>query len=399
MKFSIGHRLFAAVLLAILAVTATGIVLMRQNLVASFSTYAVEIELDRLQQLSNFISQQYVRTGGWRFLPADSDLRRDWIGMQLVVLQDRFVPAPPLPPAPPTPPAPPRPDEHAVHALPPLPPLPSPHLEVRPLPGARLEVDMLALQDRISLTDAAGRYLAGRVPQGEAGARRAVTAGGRTIGYLSVARAARPSDAMAAAFLDRLGSSLLIVVGVSIVLSAAAGMLLAAHFRKPIGKLADGARALAEGDYTARIAVERSDELGELAARFNRMAEQLGQLEASRRQWVADTSHELRTPLSVLRAQLEAIQDGVRAPTAEHLDAMLRQVLALNKLIDELHMLAQADVGQLDYRMQAIDAWELCVQAASMFRPRFEAAGLALEVQATTLQATVLADPDRLHQV
>ena len=71
MKFFIGHRLFAAVLLAILAVTATGIALMRHNLMASFSTFAVDIELDRLQQLSHSLVRLYQGSGGWRFVPTD----------------------------------------------------------------------------------------------------------------------------------------------------------------------------------------------------------------------------------------------------------------------------------------------------------------------------------------
>ena len=59
MKISIGHRLFAAVLLAIVAVTATGIALMQHKVLASFSDYAVEIELERLEELSALLGRQY----------------------------------------------------------------------------------------------------------------------------------------------------------------------------------------------------------------------------------------------------------------------------------------------------------------------------------------------------
>jgi two-component system sensor histidine kinase BaeS len=258
---------------------------------------------------------------------------------------------------------------------------------------------MLSLQERITLSDAQGRYLAGRIDDGAVSARRAVQAAGRTVGYLSVAQASRPSDAMGSAFLERIRASLLLIVAISVVLSAVAATLLARHFRKPIGQLTLGASALAEGRYDTRLAIERSDELGQLARHFNQMADKLGTMEATRRQWVADTSHELRTPLSVLRAQLEAIQDGVRPANADTVAAMLRQVLSLNKLIDELYTLAQADIGQLAYQFEAIDAWQVAQDTADAFRARFDAAQLTLTVPDAPGPGIVRADRERLRQV
>ena len=58
--------------------------------------------------------------------------------------------------------------------------------------------------------------------------------------------------------------------------------------------------------------VHGNDELAQLARTFNTMAEQLGSIEASRRQWLGDVAHELRTPLAAMRAEIEAVQDGIR---------------------------------------------------------------------------------------
>nr|WP_229521242.1 ATP-binding protein [Massilia sp. IC2-477] len=204
---------------------------------------------------------------------------------------------------------------------------------------------------------------------------------------------------MALAFLEQLRSSLWLIVLVAVALSALAAVLLARHFRLPIRQLAGGAGALAGGRYDVRLPSTRSDELGELARHFNALAGQLQGAESARRQWVADTSHELRTPLAVLRAQLEALQDGVRSATPETLDAMLRQVLALNKLIDELYALARADVGALDCKPVPLDLWAYAGSQAQGFAGRLEAAGLALELGAPPPAPIVLADPDRLRQV
>lgn len=413
MRVSIGHRLFASVLLAILAVAATAIVLMRQNVMTSFGEYAVNIELDRLDELSGAVARQYRAGNNWDFLPADAEAGTLWIAEELARLQRQrqniLPPAPPAAPAPPAPPAPPAaaapaamtghptPAHAIAPAAPPLPAPPVPPAPVLPVDGP--SVQDLGLQDRVTLLDADGRYLAGRRSGGEASARRAVFAGGKPVAYLVVAKASRPSDAMSAVFVQQLKDSLLIIIVASLALSALAAVLLAAHFRKPILRLAEGARALAEGRYDTRLAVARSDELGELAHSFNLLAAKLDQVEASRRQWVADTSHELRTPLSVLRAQLEAVQDGVRPATPEGTSAMLRQVLSLNKLIDELYALARADVGDLEYQRQRIDLWQLACEHACAFGDKFAAAGLSLETGMAPAGCAVQADPERMRQV
>jgi two-component system sensor histidine kinase BaeS len=258
----------------------------------------------------------------------------------------------------------------------------------------------LPLARRITLLDARGAWLAGRRPDVEAALdRRALDVDGRTVGYLAVARSARPSDALAYAFLQQLRRSLWQIVALAVLLSAVAAVLLARHFRRPIRQLAAGSRALSDGRFDVRLDARRSDELGELARHFNALAGRLAGAEQARRQWVADTSHELRTPLAVLRAQVEALQDGVRGATPDTLAAMLRQVLALNRLIDELYALARADVGALECRPVTLDLWRLACDEARGFEARFAAAGLALELGPAPPAAMVCADPDRTRQV
>jgi two-component system sensor histidine kinase BaeS len=427
LKISIGHRLFASVLLAILAVAAGAVYLLRQNVLAGFGDYAVAIELDRLDELSGSLARRYRGHGGWTFLP-DEGGRRRWIARELERLQQEredpalkvpeapaaprvpalapvasaapVTPAPPAAPSAPAAPAaavqPPAPPQPPQPPAPPLPPLPAPRVGPAVAPEAGVDA---SLPQRITLFDADGRYLAGRMPDAIPLARRPIEVDGRTVGYLGVARSHRPSDAMALAFLEQLRASLWWIFAFAVAFSALAATLLARHFRRPIQELAGGAGMLAEGRFDVRLPATRSDELGELARHFNTLARQLESAESARRQWVADTSHELRTPLAVLRAQLEAIQDGVRKAGPDSVDAMLRQVLALNKLIDELYALARADVGALDIKPERLDLWALACAQAGAFEARLQAAGLALDLGPAPPRATVKADPDRMRQV
>jgi len=406
LKFSIGHRLFASVLLAILAVAASAVLLLRHNVLAGFGDYATAIELDRLDELSTSLAARYRGAQDWRFIPARD--RSGWIARELERLQHArenpafaAAAAAPVPPVEPAAPALPIPPVPPVPPAPPLPPLPPPRMP-DPIDPAGASDDALPLARRIALLDADGAWLAGRQPDMAplaALARRPIDIDGKTVGWLAVARSARPSDAMAYAFLRQLRGSLWMIVAGAVLLSAVAATLLARHFRRPIQALARGAGRLAEGRFDVRLAAGRSDELGELARHFNTLAERLAGAEDARRQWVADTSHELRTPLAVLRAQLEALQDGVRSATPANLDAMLRQVLALSRLIDELYALARAAVGARDCRRAPLDLWQLALDQAGGFGERLGAGGLALDLGPAPQDATVLADPDRMRQV
>jgi len=398
-RLSIGQRLFCSVLLAIVGVVATAIVLMRQNVTRSVGEYALNIELDRLDELSRALAQRYARAG-WAFLPADAAARRSWIAREMHRLDQvrdgsagTLPVAPPavlVPPAPPAPPAPVQaPGAVAGVAVPPLPPLP-------PVPPAPGEPDIAR---RVTLLDAAGAYLAGQPTGAGPSARRAVMHGAARAGYLVVTQPPQPGDALAGVFLDQLRSSLWTIGAASIALSAIAAMLLAANFRQPIERLAQGARALAAGRFDVRLAQDRGDELGDLAGSFNALAARLDAAESARRQWVADTSHELRTPLSVLRAQLEAVQDGVRSADPATVAAMLRQVLSLNALIDDLYALARLDVGVHDYTFAPVDVLALAREQALAFADKFAASGVRLAIDPLPAGAMVAADAEAVRQV
>ncbi|CAN7772701.1 HAMP domain-containing protein [Variovorax sp. LjRoot175] len=117
----------------------------------------------------------------------------------------------------------------------------------------------------------------------------------------------------------------------SILVAALLTFFLARALLRRLRDMAQATHQLAAGDYASRIAAVANDELGALAGDFNRMAQTLEHAERARRGFMADISHELRTPLAVLRAQLEAIQDGIRSPTVQSTNAMHLQVERLGR--------------------------------------------------------------------
>ena len=100
--------------------------------------------------------------------------------------------------------------------------------------------------------------------------------------------------------------------------------------------------------------------MGELTDTFNQMAASLEEQETLRRNLMADIAHELRTPLTGIQGAVEAMQDGVFPADAENLEALHAEVLLLNRLVDDLRTLANAEAGQLALEKAPVDLAELC---------------------------------------
>src|SRR5205085_9786765 len=124
-------------------------------------------------------------------------------------------------------------------------------------------------------------------------------------------------------------------------LAAALGLAagLAYWLTRRIRTLARGTHALIQGDYSVRLDAPGRDELAQLARDFNTLAVTLESTRTARRQWVADIAHELRTPLSVLRAELESLEDGARPLDAHAIASLSNETARLARLVEDLHTL------------------------------------------------------------
>ncbi len=362
---TIGQRLFGAVVLSFLIVGAVGLTLARWHLADGVPVPASPGETKALDALAADLQARYASRGDWLFLPSDPAQRRDWLRVEF----QRVRPAQ---------------DDGAAAGRQPSP----------------------TLGDRLGLVDAAGRSLAGRLPGPVLIAAasidtrvRTLEINGATVGRLVESRSDNPDDELAVAFLLEQQRNLAIVAGAGLILSVLVAAGLAAHFRRPIRQLVAGARELESGRFEARLPTTRSDELGQLAEAFNHLAARLEAAEHARGQWIADTSHELRTPLAVVRGQIEALQDGVRLATPEHLAVMLRQILALTRLVDDLGALAQPEVGGLHHEMQPVDMWPLVEDVASSFMEKARIAGVQIDVGEAPARSVVSGDALRLRQV
>jgi two-component system sensor histidine kinase BaeS len=186
-------------------------------------------------------------------------------------------------------------------------------------------------------------------------------------------------------------------VPVTVALALGVTQLLAVGMTSPLREMTAAARRMARGDYSVRVTATSSDEVGELARAFNRMAEDLAAVDRQRRELVANVSHELRTPLAAMRAVLENLVDGVAEPDPVALCAALDQAERLSTLVADLLDLARVEAGEEQLATSRVPILELLQRAIA--EARVAARAVNFDVRVTPPALVVAADPARLHQL
>ena len=175
------------------------------------------------------------------------------------------------------------------------------------------------------------------------------------------------------------------------------GLQVALPVARDLEQISSTVQAVAGGQRQVATAVSRPDEIGDLATAVDDLSASLTRAEANQRAAdeernavVSALSHDLRTPLASLLVSIDAVEDGIGDP-ASHLRAMRGNVLALERLIEDLFLLARAEAGALALHFEPIDLAELLDDAAEAVGPL--AQGRSVEI-ATTLDRSILVDGD-----
>ena len=159
------------------------------------------------------------------------------------------------------------------------------------------------------------------------------------------------------------------------------------------------AKRLGHGDLSQRVPALSRDEVGELGRTFNSMAEGLERAEQQRRSLVADIAHELRTPLSNIQGYVEAVRDGVLQPDDATINTIYQQVQYLAHLVEDLRLLAQAEAKDFRLSKQPDSLIDVLRRSVEAFRPRAEAKGVSVTLDAPREFPLVLMDRTRVAQV
>lgn len=265
-----------------------------------------------------------------------------------------------------------------------------------------------SVRGRVIVVDQSGRLLAdsagapsgrsyGNRPEVEAalsGQGEQITRSSETLGEdilataVPILRRGRPSGAVRVtqsieAVNRAVKTSVLDVAALAaivLLLGLVAGALIAQQIARPIRRLDNAARRVAEGDLDTAVEVEGSTEQRSLARAFNEMTQRIKRLLRVQQDFVADASHQLRTPLTGLRLRLEGLMDRFRGePQVEHeLDAALGELDRLSLIVEELLILSRA--GEHELPGERIDLGEAARRAAARWSAAAADRGIEIEV-------------------
>jgi signal transduction histidine kinase len=215
--------------------------------------------------------------------------------------------------------------------------------------------------------------------------------------------------------LENLRSSYFLRTGLSTFILALLATLLAGlslffFLTRRLRDLSSAARAFERGDLDSRVAVRGYDELGSLGRAFNEMAasiqaglERLKVAEQQRSDLIASISHDLRSPLTSIRGHLETIllKGGIpsEGEGREFIQTSLKNVLSLQKLVEELFELAKLETKQVEPAREPFQLGELAQDVVLKLKPRADGADIALQVDHPQELPPIIADIGMIERV
>ena len=193
-------------------------------------------------------------------------------------------------------------------------------------------------------------------------------------------------------------------VGIALAVSALAALSLSWYLSRRVHRsataLSQAASAISKGHYDIRVPPPRlGKEFDAVAEAFNKMARELGVVDETRRQMLADLAHEIRTPVAVLDAYMEALEDGVQRLDHDTIATLRDQTRRLTRFSVDVNALSLAERRTTSIDARWMSPATLIATTVAAFAPRYSAKGVDLTSRVAVDVPPLWGDPERLGQV
>lgn len=198
-------------------------------------------------------------------------------------------------------------------------------------------------------------------------------------------------------FRDKSYNAMIFAAVIALIIAMVMGAIFARTIAAPVKKITNAAKALKEGDYSARTGMTGSDEIARLGNMFDLMADSVESNRKLERRLVTDVAHELRTPLMAIQSTVEAMIDGVFKPDAERLETLNSEVQRLSRLVDALLKLSRLESRTKPIEQKKVDLTEMLSSVVQTHQAYIHDAALNLEFEYDP-HVYVFGDADLLRQ-
>lgn len=238
-----------------------------------------------------------------------------------------------------------------------------------PPPFARRMLERVPSDDSIVLRPRPGVVIAAEAVTGSDGVRR----------HLIAFRGPRPAH-------PRIGHLLLVQIILSVLVIGVLGWWVARSIARPVAAIGAATRRMTTGDLAARVGAPwsgRDDELGRLAADFDRMGARIEALIAHERGVLQDVSHELRSPLARLHLLLDLARRAPPDAAQAHFARAEAEITRLDRIIGEALALSRMEADLPGMALERIDLAALVQARISAFQVEADSRDIRIAFEAT----------------
>lgn len=169
---------------------------------------------------------------------------------------------------------------------------------------------------------------------------------------------------------------------------------------RPVRKINSAASKFAMGDFTERIPIENNDEIGQLCASINNMADELSTAEAMKNEFISSVSHELRTPLTAIKGWAETINsENDEETTRKGIRVIVSETERLSQMVEELLDFSRIQNGKFTLQISKIDILAELEDAILIYTEKAKHENTTISYNSPEMLPFIYGDKNRLRQV
>lgn len=177
----------------------------------------------------------------------------------------------------------------------------------------------------------------------------------------------------------------LIILFAGLIISISVAILFTFIISDKIAKdaknVSQGLKKMATGSRNVSFGESYSNEISSIRKSALILQEKLLKEETATKQWTQDIAHDLRTPITALKAQLEAMIDGVLKPDKQHMEKLLSEINRLESLTEDVNRLTKIESQETKPNISEISSGEIADMIKERFSIAAEEKGIQLEIK------------------
>lgn len=194
--------------------------------------------------------------------------------------------------------------------------------------------------------------------------------------------------------------SAMVISAVILLVVALTGVYFVKSISVPLGRIGVTAKKLAKGDFSERIRVTSSDEIGQLSKAFNEMADELENSEQIKNDFISSVSHELRTPLTAIKGWSETLEAGYEPETFQKgMKVITGETKRLEQMVEDLLDFSRIQSGHFSLQTTTIDVIAELEDALLIYYDKAKKENITLTYNEPEFMCAVEGDKNRLRQV